>query len=246
LGGILSLLVALLLVRTMAWTDETSLARFNVINHPQSPRANFFYANALFKRFIQSNELGLDEEEQRALAVTSRTYFEKMRHLDERNFSALVMLYQLDTLYFPNLARENDWLGAMEELAKTRRLQSSDRTALGALVAFSLTPAGAVERDRVGQLLTHLVQRYPHRMDIVRLRYDFVRATLPTQKSTLLPLLQSVAQSNPDKPQAAAYLALYHRDQDLDDTYEAVREWLRRDPSRRELLVIKSLFEQPQ
>ncbi|MBK6509155.1 MAG: hypothetical protein IPG06_06580 [Haliea sp.] len=53
-GGLLGLLLVLLLIRTNAWTDELSLARFNVINHPQSPRANFFYGNALFKRFQQS------------------------------------------------------------------------------------------------------------------------------------------------------------------------------------------------
>jgi len=244
--GILGVLVVLLLVRTNAWSDETSLARFNVINHPQSPRANFFYANALFKRFSQSRELALDEEEQRALAVTSRGYFEAMHTLDERNFPAMVMLYQLDTLYFPGLAEENDWLGALMERAKTRRLQSSDRTALGALVEFSLTPPAAPDRTRMAELLTQLIERYPHRMEIVGLQYQFVMATAAAQKSTLLPLLVTAAQGNPGSPQAMVYLAQYYGNEDPASTYEAVREWMRRDPLRRELPVVKALFQQPQ
>jgi hypothetical protein len=241
---VLCLLAVLLFVRTTAWSDEVSLARFNVINHPQSPRANFFYANALFKRFQQAQVLGLDEEEQRALAVTSRGYFEKMRSMDERNFPALVMLYQLDTLYFPGLAQKNDWLGAMTELAKTRRLQSSDRTALGALVNFSLTPAAEPGRDRVEDLLALLVARYPYRIDIVGFQYRFVMATAPAQKATLLPLLERAEQMNATSPHASASLAQYYGSDDLANTYEAIREWMRRDHLRRDLPVVRALFDQ--
>ena len=242
-AGILGILVALLLVRTNAWSDETQLARFNVINHPLSARANFFYGNALFKRFQQSRELGLDEEEQRALAVTSRGYFERMHVLDERNFSALVMLYQLDTQYFPGLAQENDWLETMLILAQTRRLQSSDRTALAALVEFSLTPVAVEGRNRVGRLLQQLVARYPHRLDIVALQYRFVMATAPGEKDAVLPLLERVAQKNPDNPYALAYLTQYYGSDDLANTYEAIREWMRRDQLRRELPVVRAMFE---
>ena len=243
-GGVLCLLAVLLFVRTTAWSDEVSLARFNVINHPQSPRANFFYANVLFKRFQQSQELGLDEEEQRALAVTARGYFEKMRIMDERNFPALVMLYQLDTLYFPGLAQKNNWLGTMIELAKTRRLQSSDRTALGALVNFSLTPAAEPDRDQVADLLALLVARYPYKMSVVGLQYRFVMATAPAQKATLLPLLERAAQKNATSPQVSPYLVQYYSSDDVANTYEAVREWLRRDHLRRDLPVVRALFDQ--
>jgi hypothetical protein len=243
-GGLLGVLVVLLAIRTNAWTDELSLARFNVINHPQSPRANFFYGNALFKRFQQSRELNLDADEQRALAVTSRRYFDNMRMMDERNFPALVMLYQLDTLYFPGLAQKNDWLGVMAELAQTRRLQSSDRTALAALVDFSLTPPGEAERARVGALLTQLVARYPKRIDIVGLQYRFVMATAPEQKDTLFPMLERAAELNKDSPQAAVLLANYYGNDDLGSTYDQLLEWQRRDQLRRELPVVRALFEQ--
>ncbi|MCB1690222.1 MAG: hypothetical protein KDI33_17120 [Halioglobus sp.] len=243
-GGVLCLLAVLLSVRTSAWSDELSLARFNVVNHPQSARANFFYANALFKRFQQAETLGLDKEEQRALAVTSRGFFETMRAMDERSFPALVMLYQLDTLYFPGLAQENNWLAVMTELAKTRRLQSADRTALGALVDFSLTPAAAPERDRVADLLQLLVARYPGKTDIVGLQSRFVMATAPEEKATLLPLLERSAQLNASSPNASAALAAYYGSDDLANTYEAVRESMQRDHLRRNLPTVKALFEQ--
>jgi protein O-mannosyl-transferase len=242
-GVILAILAVLLVVRTHAWSDELTLARFEVINHPQSPRANFFYANALFKRLEQSTALGLREDEKRALAVTSRRYFERMHSLNERDFAALVMLYQLDTLYFPGLAQQNDWLGKMEELARTRRLQSSDRTALAALVGFSTLPAGAHEKARVRELVEHLIERNPRRMDLLAAKYRLLVDAQGADRESLHLSLERAAQLNPDSRQAAAYLAQFHGKDDLAGTYEAIREWLRRDPYRRELPVIQEIFD---
>ncbi len=58
-GGVLCILLVLSAIRAYTWRDELTLSRFDVINHPESARTNFFYANALFKRFAQSGELGL-------------------------------------------------------------------------------------------------------------------------------------------------------------------------------------------
>lgn len=242
-GVIFAILLALLVVRTYAWRDEMTLARFEVINHPQSPRANFFYANALFKRLQQAPALGLDAEEKRTLAVESRRYFERMHNLNERDFAALVMLYQLDTLYFPVLAQKNDWLGEMKVLAQTRRLQSSDRTALGALAGFSTLPAGVADRSRVGELLDFLIERNPRSVDLLTAKYRLLKDAEDAQKEALLPSLERAAQLNPDSRQAAASLAQYHSGKDLASTYEAIREWLRRDPRRRELAVIQEIFD---
>ncbi|MEZ5573687.1 MAG: hypothetical protein R3E64_16970 [Halioglobus sp.] len=241
-GGILSILLVLLVVRTYVWRDEVALARFEVINHPQSVRANFIYGNALFKRFGQSQALGLDAQQQQALAVTSRTYFERMHALDGQEFAALVMLYQLDSNYFPALAEQNDWLGAMETLAQTRRLSSSDRTALGALVDFALTPAGARDRDRIGRLMDRFGERYPKSLEMFAYRYKIAMASGNERKAELLPDLERVTRFNEDSTQAAAYLAQYHGTQDLAPTYEAIREWMRRDQYRRELPAIREIF----
>jgi hypothetical protein len=242
-GGLLCALLVLLAVRTQAWGDELTLARFNVVNHPLSARANFFYANALFKKLEQADALGLDEEERRALAVASRSYFERMHRVDQRDFAALVMLYQLDTLYFPGLVEKNDWLGTIQELAKTRPLKSSDRTALGALAGFSSTAAGASGRHQVDELLTYLVERYPKRMDLLAYRFRFLAAYGDDKRMVLQAMLERAARLNPNSRQAAAYLAQYYGNADLGNTYEAIREWLRRDRYRRELHIIKGIFD---
>lgn len=242
-GVILAVLVVLLVVRTFAWREDLSLARFEAVNHPQSARANFLYANTLFTRLLQAEALGLDAQEQQALAVASRRYFERMHTIDAGEYAALVKLYQIDTQYFPGLAIKNDWIGAMEELAKTRRLQPSDRTALAALVEFSLTPQGAHDRARVGQLLDRLGERFPRSMDVFGLRYRFAKAGDKARKAALPEQLQRIAQLNPDNQEAAAYLAEFHGTDNLGATYDALRQWLYRDPYRRQLPVIREIFD---
>ncbi len=242
-GAVLAMLLVLLGMRTHAWRDELALARFEVVNHPQSARANFLYANALFKRLQQARELDLDAQEQSALAVTARRYFERMHQINAREYAALVMLYQIDTQYFPALAGENDWLGTMETLAQTRRLQSSDRTALAALVEFSLTPAGEPGRERVRSLLDKLGTRFPGNLDIFGIRYRLATAD-PEHKAAFKDELQRIVQLNPDSQRAAAYVAEYHGTGDLDATYQALLEWMQRDPYRRELPVIRGIFDQ--
>jgi protein O-mannosyl-transferase len=242
-GAVLVVLLALLVVRTNAWRDELTLAEFEVINHPQSARANFQYANALFKRLKQSQTLGLDEQEKMALAVTSRRHFERMHTINEREFAALVALYQLDTQFFPGLAEQNDWLGTMEELARTRRLQSSDRTALAALGKYSLTPPGAAGRDRVANMLDQLGERFPKNIDIFGIRYELAAGGGAEGKAAFHADLLRMAQLNPQSQQAAAYVAEYHGTDDLGATYQALLDWMQRDPYRRELPVIRGIFD---
>ncbi|MFT4520365.1 MAG: hypothetical protein ACI9JM_002768 [Halioglobus sp.] len=239
---IVVLLASLLWVRTDAWSDELKLARFNVVNHPQSPRANFFYANAQFKRFQSSRELGLSDDEVRALVVTARIYYERMHAFDERDFAALVMLYQLDALRFPVLAEQNNWLSVMEELSKTRRLQPSDRAALGALVGVAMSPVGKEDAGRIAVMLEGLLEKNPQRMDLLSQYYRL----LDNQEvggERLQNALERSNSLNPNNRKAAAYLAQYYGNQDLARTYEAVREWLRRDVKRKEIAVIRAIFE---
>lgn len=243
LAAIVGVLFLLLMLRTQAWQNELSLARFNVVNHPQSARANFFYGNALFKRLQQAGNLGLNEDEKQALAVASRGYFERMHTLDEDNFAPLVMLYQLDTLYFPALAAENDWLAKLETSADVRRLQSSDRTALKALAEFATTPAAATGRARVGDLLHGVVARYPGKMPLLAAQYRFLVAGGYDSRAGVQAALERAAEVNAHSPAAAAYLAQFHGTDNLPLTYEAIRQWLQRDQRRREIAAIRRIFD---
>ncbi len=242
-GVVVALFIGLLGVRTNVWRDEMSLARFNAVNHPDSPRANFFYGNALFKEFQQLDELGLNAEQEAALAVNLRSRFERMHQLDPRDFAAPVMLYQIESLYFPRLAVENDWLGVLEGLAPNRRLQSSDRTAIGALVAFVGAVGSEEEKARVEAVLELLVDRYPKRMDLLAHYYRMSRHLGRDEDAKLLAAFERARDESPGSPQVASYLAQYHSGRNLGQTYEAIRIWLERDVLRRELSVITRLFD---
>jgi hypothetical protein len=235
-------LSAQLMLRAQAWTDELSLARFNVINHPDSPRANFYYGNTLFERFARAGEQGLDEEEKKSLAVAARAHFLRMHNLAPGDFPALVMLYQLDTLNFPALAEENDWLGKMEELARVKRLHASDRTALASLVAFSATEAGREDFPRVLSMLEHLVSRYPRRVDLLALHYKVLVAQPGADRRALRAYLERAVGNNPDNRLLYGYMVQYHGAEDMAATYETVRAWMRLDTRRRELAVLRRMF----
>ena len=239
--SLLGVLAVLLGIRASIWSDEITLAKFNVVNHPASPRANFFYANALFKRYEQAGALGLSEEEQRELAIMSRHYFSRMHEIDERDFAALVMLYQLDTQYFPGLLKENDWLGKMEVLATTRRLQSSDRTALGALVDFSVGAAGEQGRVRVGYMMDQIIERYPTRTDMVILRYKLM--AVQSDADQMRAVLERAAQANPESIGIYPYLVQHNGGDNTASTYETIGVWMQHDSTRRELSTIRRIFE---
>lgn len=249
LGSVLAILAVQLMLRTNVWTDEMTLARFNAINHPASMRANFFYGNALFERFARADELALDAEEQKVLAVNSRAYFARAHELDPGSFAALVMLYQLDTLNFPGLAQENDWLGKVEEGAAARRLQASDRTAMGTLVDVTRMSSNEADRARVSQVLEQLVARYPHRVDLLAQQYKFAASSgllgkgLVVEKVQLRELLERAAQEDPNNRTLYGYLVQYHGADNVAMTYEWIRTWMLLDAERRELPIIRRSFE---
>jgi len=59
----------------------------------------------------------------------------------------------------------------------------------------------------------------------------------------LLATLERAVLANPGKPQPYAYLAQYHGTSDLSSSYEAIRQWMLRDPLRRELPQVKRIFD---
>lgn len=239
---ILAILFAQLLWRTQAWQDEESLARFNVINHPASPRANFFYGNALYKRFERADELGLSAEEKPMLAVAARGYFEQMHRLDERDLAAPVMLYQLDSRYFPGLVEKNDWLSVLETLLADRVLQRSDVSALNALARVAFSNPGDADADRIREIIDTLVRRYPWEVELLASQFRLTLALDNNDKSAMLaPLKRSLKYT--DSAKVASYMAQYYGGSDIGKTYEAIALWLERDRPRREIHRIAEIFD---
>lgn len=238
----LIVVTAQLVLRVQAWTDELSLARFNVVNHPESPRANFYYGNTLFTRFARAGELGLGEEEKQALAVASRTHFLRTYKLDASDMPALVMLYQLDTLYFPKLAEENDWLGRVEALAGTKRLNSSDHSALAALVAFAASDGGRADLPRVIAVLEQLLARFPGHAGLVAMHYQVQAARPAADRQALRAYLEDAIGRSPGNRQLYPFLIQHHGAEDMSVTYDTARAWLLLDARRRELPILRRVF----
>ena len=241
LGLATLLLAGLLLLRAQAWGTSDTLAKFNVMNHPESARANFYYGLSLMEQFARVKAKGDDLEREQLLAVATREHFLKMHALDGRDFAGIIMLYQFDTIHFPRLAAENDWLGRLEALASTRRLQSSDRTALGALVDFVRSTPDPAVKGRVLALVERLSDRYPWDAQLVGHVY-VLQLELGRPRQDVLARLERALATNSRSLLAPAHLVGYHAREDTLATYEALQVWWRRDGLRRELPVIKELL----
>jgi hypothetical protein len=136
----------------------------------------------------------------------------------------------------------------MEGAATTQRLTSSDTTALGALAEISSTPLGETGRARVETLLDNLIERNPSRMDLLaarirmRLADDGTGEIDDTEAGEWLAVVERAAQMNPHSREPLAYLVHHHGNQDLASTYEAILEWMRRDPLRRDLTYVRRML----
>jgi len=243
-GAVLCLLLALLLgLRAWAWSDDVTLARQNVVNHPDSPRANFFYGQVLFDALERGWDGGFDETQRRAYAVAARRHFLRMHELDPRDMAAPVMLYQMDRHFFPGLPDAPDWLALLQRQARERPLQPSDRTALRALVRSAASAEGADFRPRVMELLLLLHARYPGRAWLYELRYQLLAAGgAPLRRDLALELLLEGIAARPTQPLLYPYLVQHHGTAELGASYEAIGHWLRHDTLQRQMPQILELF----
>lgn len=241
--GISLLLATLLVLRSQAWGDVGSLARHNVVNHPDSPRANFYYALTLMEEFQEVKKAGADPEREGALAVASRSHYMRMHELDPRDIAGVVTLYQFDTMHFPAAAERHDWLAVLERLAGERPLQSADLSALGSLVTFVENTPDAQLQERVLAIILQWHDRYPYRAVLAGYAWRLHLAT-GGDRAAMLPVLEKTLASSSRSTQAAGHLVGYHARGDLPAAYDALLEWIRRDTLRRELPVIKELLTQ--
>lgn len=242
-AGVLTILSLLLFIRVHAWSDELTLSRTNLAQHPESSRSNYFYANALLRHYRRGDERGLTEKERSEALLLSRHYFERMYQTNNRDVAALVMLFYLDTAYFPQLRDQVDWLAQLDELLATRRLQASDWNALEVLFELLGEGDGVASQERVVALLDQLSERYPRAERVLRYRYQYLRA-VDAGPEALLPLLE---QAQAESPGASwvypALLTEQARGQEVAAMYETARRWLESDPRRYRVNQIKSLFE---
>jgi hypothetical protein len=80
-------------------------------------------------------------------------------------------------------------------------------------------------------------------MDLVVLRYKHLAGQDHADPEQLFALLERAKQENPKGTEAYAYLVQYHGSADIASTYETIRDWMQRDSKRRELSVIRRIFD---
>jgi protein O-mannosyl-transferase len=231
-------------VRTSLWADEISLARHNVLSHPDSPRANFFYANAIFKALDDDGEPGLSEKERGAYLVTAREYYLRMHKLDPRDFAPMVMLHQIESSYFPTLPEREDWLGKLKALAATRKMQASDRTALNALVDATVARKSEAELAQVNELIETLLIRYSNR-PYLQIHKSQLQGALDDQAETQIEAYLLLAkEKKPYRVQTYPYLVNHYGSRDIATSYELLGEWMKHDKLKRDLLSMKRVLKQ--
>ena len=243
--GVLVFLSLLLFMRAQTWSDELTLAETNAMRHPGSSRSNYFYADALLQRYRHGEALGLSYEEQADALLLSRHFFERMHDTNPRDLASLVMLFYLDSYYFPDLKQQVDWLLPIEELVLHKKLQATDWNALELLFTLAGSDAELLEESRVRELLDSLTARYPRSVKVKRYRYQYLSA-VGADIDQLRPILHEARERSPG--QGWMYRALMvqeARAQDKAGIYEAARLWLQHDRLRLNLQVMKPLFAVP-
>ena len=246
-AGVLALLALLLLVRSYTWSDQLLMMRSNVQHHPNSPRARFAYGETLFDRHERRAELGLDDERAGALMVEARQQFASVYANDPHDIGAQVMLFIIDSRYFPVLAEREAWLGVLRANLAGLMLTPSDVSAIKVLVKYVLEQGTDADRRGLLAILDDLTAAPATRSKLLLQKYTYLAAT-GAPGADRLAVLQQKLRYSPASFAAQYYRVIEHTgDGDIAEAYIAIQDWLARDAARQHLSLMKSLFQaQPQ
>jgi hypothetical protein len=245
LGGVLCILASLLFLRVDSWSDEHLLARSNVINHPSSTRANYWYGQVLLEKANAVRSRDNREGEIEALVVAARGYFKRAHHLSPNNLPAIVSLYIMDEQYFPVLSTRENWFSILANASTNRVMQASDYAALSILVAKLRSDEGGIKKHRLERLIDNLVSRNPNELRALLLQYRFLVASDALLEGRI-DVLEQARELAPGHP-SVQYLLIkeYGNAGDLAAMYEGARRWLANDTHRRALPLIKRMYVVP-
>ncbi|QIB66624.1 hypothetical protein [Kineobactrum salinum] len=238
----LFVLATLLALRAHTWSDDLRLSRVNVARHPESVRSNYFYANALLREYRLREERGHDVQSAQEMLAVGRHYMELMHQQDRRDLGALVMLYYLDSSFFPELLQRTDWLGDIRRALEGRVLKPSDRNALALLAECMGNDQCATPAPVAREFLRQLRLQYPELPDPVALQYNWLVES-GAGAAELIPLLEEGIERWPG--QQTFYPQLIHQYDRVGDAagiYRTLEQWLRVDPKRYQLSLQRRLF----
>tara|TARA_R100000005_G_scaffold96474_1_gene83681 strand:+ start:5187 stop:7100 length:1914 start_codon:yes stop_codon:yes gene_type:complete len=245
----ISLLVAFVLViaaalwsRVDVWSDEIQLNGVNVNNHPSSSRSHYFYADSLLRQYRESVRRGDPPEVSKDLLMLSRYHFEQMYLLNPNDLAAIVMLYYVDSNYFPALNEREQWLDRLESVASFRILQASDFNALESIVDCHVQGACPSISSDLFQVLATLETRYPESLRVTSLKLKLM-AHVGAGDSALREVIESALLISPgDRGFLYEKIILDSKSGDIASMYESAEAWLRYDKKRSSLGQLEFLF----
>ena len=93
-------------------------------------------------------------------------------------------------------------------------------------------------------MLDGLLARYPGREDLTALQYKLLSAQPGISRDELRAYLLRAIEHSPDNRLLYSYVLRYHGAEDRVVAYDAIRSWMARDTRRRELPVVRRIFNQ--
>ncbi|MEH6590106.1 MAG: hypothetical protein V7746_07625 [Halioglobus sp.] len=239
------LLLMFLFIRVFTWADLVRLNQVNAINHPNSVSAQYGFANVMLERYNQGASMDLDESQRVDALVVARDRFERIYNIDGTHVPTLVKLYQLDHIYFPGLAENNDWLGRLEQVLQERALQPVDISALEVLVQCWARKHCGDDDGAQERILSRLYARYPRYPAVARLQYGFLLANGAANSDRLAMLQLAISASPSDVQLHSKLISEYLGQGDTGAVYEEMRSMLKKDTHRYYIPLYKSLFVSP-
>jgi hypothetical protein len=231
-------------LRAMEWSNNDVMTLAAVENHPRSPRAHFFRGEQYLLEHGRSVARGDDLTSQAAWVGLAREQFQHMAVLDPRDVAGPVLLYIVESTYFPQLAAERDWL---VELAQTFEragvMQASDRAALNALADCLLSQVCKASQAQITAFFGQLRSAYPDDAGVLRAHYKMSLRD-PALLDVRLELLARMLAVAPTNAAFHYYrISEYSRVSDVAGMYGAVSQWFAADQPRHNLSMIHRLFD---
>jgi hypothetical protein len=166
-------LAGLLHVRVTTWSDELHFSGTDVFNHPESANSHYTHANVMFGRAADLGEQDPNDPQVEVLLGGARHHYEMSHSLDPQDVATLVMLYQMDSAYYPHLGLRDLWLEKLDAVLETRSLRPTDIVALGKLMRCFGSGACQAEAEVVPELLDTLYRRFPGSARIALLEHRY-------------------------------------------------------------------------
>lgn len=237
---LLSVLTVLLMARCYIWSDMSRFTRFNAINHPDSVRAQFFYADSIYSQL--GKEKTTADVSDGALLFAARNQFMKVNDAAGGHATALVMLYFADQAYLSELEDRPDWLEQLSRvLLANPRLNASDYSAIESLAKCAA--GGICEPDwmRVLALVDALLDNSPGNHRLLEARYQLTAEAGRNQSVETLAQLRGLA---PHLPALYSYLVTeYAARGNQAEVYSAMAQWLAHDHVRKYLPLLRVVAE---